>query len=461
MEGIVEASEKRIECPNCAITFSHRSSLVRHLRKKCNQPQSASVRRKACTQCVTDKTRCNLKRPSCSRCALRQAPCHYPYPTPDSEAPSPDAELSLITPFTPSAPSGQAAPLLLSELQQPTDSSGLFDTLFPDPPPWDLSWLDESNILPSSRRNSALVLNGSGQAYHADMSGDLSASLLSPKPSQDNAAALYNHSMEFIFRVLRAWPRMLAEEFQTPPLIHHSQIKDDKSLPLPLANCFTLVKMWHGHCQGAEEMVQRLIIDEINSLLTKFEELDEPTLLAVLQAVTIYIIILLFPSGRPRPMIPDYNLFRKIQDLVNFTAATGLFLQEERERVRPTWEAWVHVTSKRRSVLALYLIHWAYAVFHNIPPFNCRELGFMPGPAAKILWQAQSEQEWSSLYIKWLARWDGHGYLQGEFDQIQGGILMPPRAEKWLEETDEFGMIMMSIVNATDYHGPAFMPLVH
>lgn len=69
----------------------------------------------------------------------------------------------------------------------------------------------------------------------------------------------------------------------------------------------------------------------------------------------------------------------------------------------------------------------------------------MPAPAAKTLWQAQSELEWNALYIRWLARWDGHGYLQGEFDRIRPGIRMEDRAEKWLEEADEFGLIMMSI----------------
>lgn len=113
--------------------------------------------------------------------------------------------------------------------------------------------------------------------------------------------------------------------------------------------------------------------------------------------------------------------------------------------MRPTWTAWVHVTSKRRAVLSLYLLRWALSVFHDAPPLDCRQVGFMPAPAAKILWQTKSEQEWNSLYIRWLARWDGHGYIQGEFDQIRPGIKMVERAEKWLEEADEFGMIMMSI----------------
>ncbi|KAL4780575.1 hypothetical protein BJX76DRAFT_337562 [Aspergillus varians] len=463
MDAATADTEASIQCSVCATTFSHRSSLIRHLRKKCNRPQSQTTRRKACTKCVTDRTRCNLKRPSCSRCALRQVPCHYPYPTQDSSrSPSPEREEpSLSLQPDPSVLPEVPETLVPPESQSLGDPSSLFDALFSDPIPWDLTLPVDSNpfFLPQRRDSSALVFNSSGQKH----SGGLLSPLVSPNPSVDDTAALVNHSMELIFRVLRAWPRMLAEEFQYPPLIHHSHHGDGMSLPLPLAKCFTLVKMWHGKCQGAEDMVHKLILKEIDNLLsTKFKNLDEASLLAVLQAVTIYTIILLFPSSGPHPAMPDVNIFRKVQDLINYTAHTGLFLQEEREQMRPTWAAWVHVTSKRRAMLSLYLIHWAYAVFHNVPPsFNCRDLGFMPAPAAKVLWHAQSEQEWNSLYIKWLARWDGQGYIQSEFDQIRPGIKMEPRAEKWLEETDEFGMVMMSIVNATDYRCSDLVPVAH
>jgi hypothetical protein len=138
-------------------------------------------------------------------------------------------------------------------------------------------------------------------------------------------------------------------------------------------------------------------------------------------------------------------LFLKIQEIVCQAVATGLFLPEEREKKRPSWDTWIHVTSKRRAILSLYLLRWAYSSFHGVQSFDCRDLSFMPAPAAKVLWQAGTEEEWNTLYIRWLARWDGQVYLQGEFDKIKPGVLMEHRAEKWLEETDEFGLIMMSI----------------
>ncbi|KAL5337898.1 hypothetical protein BJX70DRAFT_367990 [Aspergillus crustosus] len=455
--------QKRTQCPFCATSFSHRSSLIRHLRKKCNQPQPQTIRRKACTQCVTDKTRCNLDRPNCSRCSLRQISCHYPYPTPEpSNSPSPEPERDepeLAAPVVPVVVPEAPTPTVLPELQGPARSQNLFESIFPDPASWDVSLpVDLNSFLLQNRDSGALVLSDTGQIY----SPGLSSALVTPKSSVEaSSAGLMHHSMEFIFRVLRAWPRMLADEFQTPPLIHHSHLGDSNSLPLPLANCFTLVKMWHGQCQGSGDMVNRLIENEVNNLLSKYEDFDEASHLACLQAVTIYLIILLFPHGGSRPTLPDTNVFRKIQDLVNYTVSSGLFLQEEREQMRPSWAAWVHVTSKRRAVLALYLLHWAYAIFHNVPSLDCHELGFIPAPAAKILWHAQTEQEWNLHYIKWLARWDGQGYLQGEFDRIQPGIKMDERAERWLEETDEFGMIMIAIVNAAEHLYPHCMPLVH
>jgi hypothetical protein len=180
--------------------------------------------------------------------------------------------------------------------------------------------------------------------------------------------------------------------------------------------------------------------------LCQFRDYDEITLLSALQAVVIYTVILLFPSQNSSQILcGEDTIFREIQRLVYDVVATGLFLQEEKEQARPSWDAWVHVTSKRRAVTSLYTLHWAYSVFHDTQGFDCNDIAFMPAPAAKVLWQASTEEEWNSLYIRWLARWGGRGFLQGEFNNIRPGIVMPQRAEKWLEETDEFGVLVIAI----------------
>lgn len=78
--------------------------------------------------------------------------------------------------------------------------------------------------------------------------------------------ALATHSMEVILRVLRTWPSMLAEEFQAPPLFHHTQLSTE-SLPPPMAHCITLAKMWHGQTDGSEKLVQNAVLSELETLL--------------------------------------------------------------------------------------------------------------------------------------------------------------------------------------------------
>jgi hypothetical protein len=89
---------------------------------------------------------------------------------------------------------------------------------------------------------------------------------LEPK-SEPNSVALANHSMEFIFRVCRTWPQMLADGFQIPPIFHPTHLASHINLPRQLATCITLVKMWHGQCPGAEEIVRATIRQELDQLM--------------------------------------------------------------------------------------------------------------------------------------------------------------------------------------------------
>jgi hypothetical protein len=69
----------------------------------------------------------------------------------------------------------------------------------------------------------------------------------------------------------------------------------------------------------------------------------------------------------------------------------------------------------------------------------------MPAPAAKYLWQASSREQWEKLYLKWLVMWDGRQYMQWEYFTIGPGVALDKRAELWLEDADEFGIMFMSI----------------
>lgn len=232
--------------------------------------------------------------------------------------------------------------------------------------------------------------------------------------------------------------------------------------------------------------------------------------------MTVYAIMLVFPA-KDQQSIPflDSEVFSEIQQVVRHTALSGMILEEETENCVPSWEAWIHVTSKRRAIFTLYLLHWAYSVsglgvttppifyspftpltepivshfqassssanlypviqvYHHIPSFDCHELGYIPAPAPKYLWNATSEEQWKGLYERWLVQWQGQQYLQHEFMFITPGPFLDVRTQLWLEDTDEFGMLFMSIckyyvepytqrpltlaVNATDREAYGFLP---
>lgn len=186
--------------------------------------------------------------------------------------------------------------------------------------------------------------------------------------------------------------------------------------------------------------------------------------------MVIYLLLLIFPTpSQTSQCLIAAPLFAQVQGLAYYVASTGLVLREESTHARPaSWALWAHVEAKRRAMCALYLVHWAYSVYHADAGgyhtfFDCRELSRMPGPGAKFLWAAADERAWAALYTRWLAQWmggeDGSGglgaggvgggggqdFLFSEFMCIDPEVVMNRRAEIWLEDADELGFLMLSL----------------
>ncbi|KLJ05494.1 hypothetical protein EMPG_11028 [Blastomyces silverae] len=445
------------ECVKCKFRFTQRSSLVRHT-KKCVDGRPPVVRQKACRECSAAKTRCDLRRPTCSRCTLRNTICRYPtYPAgpgigveshgfPQKDNQKPTSPLHGHVRFEADPLRGGFNP----EVEFPTPESETLDFHSILPP--DLGVLENElsavfdgyTDVDSLNYNYALIRN------MPDPSSGEGVQITPSTPTPACALGLTRHTMQTLFRIAQTWPRMMAKDTQLPPIIHPKQVSDG-NIPEPLANCFALVKMWHGQPNGGASIVQQTVRREMQAISNSFQTLDETELVAALQALTIYTLMLLFPSNdqQPIPLLED-KLVRQLRSIIQHVVSTGVVLQEEIERTRPFWECWIAVTCKRRAALSLYTIYWGYSVYHCIPAFDCSELHHMPAPAPKYLWQATTNEQWESLYNRWLAHWDGPYYRHGEIFQINPGIRMDPRAELWFEEVDEFGMIFAAAINALE-----------
>jgi hypothetical protein len=238
------------------------SSLSRH-KRKCSQPESLNFRRKSCKMCSLAKVRCDLQRPTCSRCLLRRTPCQYVTDLPagpivyaNHETTSAFQRLNDVTgPISAHEREHQATRVAESIM---ADANPLA--------PLAAEYVDSVETAVSSDA----TLQGSREVEHEssivtpgmDIAEDQWELQLTPITM---TPPLAKHSTEFLFRVLRTWPGMMASEIQLPPIIHVSQLSN-RALPLPLAKCVTIAKMWDGQSPGAADLVQKTVMNEMTSL---------------------------------------------------------------------------------------------------------------------------------------------------------------------------------------------------
>jgi len=100
-------------------------------------------------------------------------------------------------------------------------------------------------------------------------SGDIRDRWLYPYVEDSPAKhTVLNHSMEYLCRVLRTYPKMMARNEQLPPIIHPMQVSTG-DISQPLANCFTLAKMWEGSAEPAGELIEQTIKREMERLFNE------------------------------------------------------------------------------------------------------------------------------------------------------------------------------------------------
>lgn len=93
--------------------------------------------------------------------------------------------------------------------------------------------------------------------------------LLGAAPGTPNSSSVAMHTANFVIRVLKSWARLVATHhvYELPPFIHRLQLSGDRSIPTPLVNCFTIVKMWSEHTQGSMGLVESTVLLEMQRLL--------------------------------------------------------------------------------------------------------------------------------------------------------------------------------------------------
>ncbi|KAM4055766.1 fungal zn(2)-Cys(6) binuclear cluster domain-containing protein [Hirsutella rhossiliensis] len=411
-------------------------------------------RKKACQPCARSKARCGLEKPSCARCLAAGRQCRYA------------ADVNYASPSSASGSYQEAQPA--PGVETPASLSTAPDIFFPQPHP------------PASSRSAtpaaAAAVVGHGLHVHTSTQGSAGEDLagnpldfadldLAPLSDADQIRdrwlrpflvvdqppkTFHPHTLQYMSCVLRSYARqmMASDDRGVPPIIHPTQLRD-RSIPVALANCYSLVRLWQHRADGSEVMVAETVRREMDQLAHHEHgagrHLD---ILASFQAYLIYCIMAyFFPLRQPSIEVVDDDTMAVLQEMAFRTAQSGLICRAGLSRRCPNWESWIVAAAKGRALLAFYLFSNVYNAERLLPNFVAAELRDVAAPGAKRLWAAASRAEWEREYAEHLAVWHDGPFRISELwkSPETGSAARRERIDRWVQTVDEFGMMLFTI----------------
>ncbi|KAF9888856.1 hypothetical protein FE257_008225 [Aspergillus nanangensis] len=460
---------------------------------------TAPARKKACSGCSVAKVRCDLAKPSCARCDGRGLQCRYAHARKDSQGgtywPSPTDYPGATEPPS-TAGFGETSTFVNTgadeiDFLHPTGHDILPPAAGAPPP-----LIEAPPSLGSTKdpkRPSTVDLAAPILVCTVDASRVRDRWFREFEPPPNQHPKVYTPGvLHFVSRVMGSFPRMMAtgDINGLPSIIHPAQM-EASPVPTALVNCITLTRMWQARVPGGEAIVRTTIITEMERLLQERRSYDQFNLLAAFQAYLLYTIMLFFPGDTPgdTPVDEPSQLATRmtminLQEIAHDLTLTGLICPEELQGQDPTLSpgvspipdlsAWILAATKRRTLVAMYILDSTYCNMTNLLWFNADEIGNLPAPATKTLWNASvrcsaggvdlsdGEAGWRREYKRFLGGWEGPDGRTAllrieEFwpDKVKlggGGALdRERRVGDWIGDLDEFGMMFFAVTGVTHF----------
>ncbi|PWW77067.1 hypothetical protein C7212DRAFT_278367 [Tuber magnatum] len=486
------------KCSVCDKGFEQRSSRDRHQRR-CRQKQISGTvpRKKSCALCTQAKTRCDLLTPSCSRCRSKGLDCHYYHqPPPQHSYPHHHATAATTPLHTTTLVHRRSPTRLPEEVSIPTpahtdnglpeefsdgslrhtgnnrsgsSNNGIGDVEITD---WGdinhnlLEWnifagpagdMELHSVCPIGNESPVSPPGAYQHLYNQNSLGSPMDQQIRLAPRQvsiesfkqmrkilvDTVPAPAPKKKKFIFidRVCKGYPKMMTGRNGPPPFIHSSHMIPGR-MTTALANCKGLVDMYKAMTPDNKLFVMKSIANEHGRILAEAEHVRvcEVEKIGVLQAALIYGIIRHFEND---PTF-DRAAMVSMETMAVNVGVSSLVAKGELEGVRPAWEDWIIAESKRRTMIALYMLDGSYHYAHNIPTFTCGELNEMLLPTPTTLWQSRERSKWEYEYESYLSD------LRGRRLPKLADILSTDRAylniEEWVVGMDSFGVTVLAMV---------------
>lgn len=241
----------------------------------------SSPRQKACCQCFSAKTKCDLKSPACSRCVSRREACEYVssvYRRQNNKSrlprsSNPTSRGASNTQATIHARLDVAPGYINTPSTEPSDSiTGTPDeNACHDPVNQKLS---QPRTLPSAEDAPHTSFRTPASDVPTSDTALVHDRWLYPYVGHPPARySVMKQSMSYLCRVFRTYPKMMARREQVPPFIHPTQLSNG-NVPLPLANCFALSRMWEGSRpeDGDGSLIRSTIQKEMEKLFSEVRQ---------------------------------------------------------------------------------------------------------------------------------------------------------------------------------------------
>jgi hypothetical protein len=206
----------------------------------------------------------------------------------------------------------------------------------------------------------------------------------------------------------------------------------------------------------------------------KHQDTNEWNLLAMLQAITIYILLRIFDEDSFSVDF-DNGLIQTMTAIAIKCEEFGFLCTREVIDELPVWGEWVVMESKRRFVLLfihpmipnpsyhpgvnadycyhrtvtlLFIIHLLFDINPGQRTKAFSGLSQLPLPAYKSIWQATTEAEWTKNYTSWLREREGRPSLTYG-DMLYLGTnghtndLRVKDLNAWYVNVDAFGVLVL------------------
>lgn len=449
--------------------------------------RSSVPRKRACQPCTVARARCDLIRPNCTRCVDKQLPCEYSVPAAagarvrrrieDSCTVLPAVSSSSGSNSLAHPPSGlDSSPAVDGALLYSTSETTAITTQTPS----------HGNLQPPD------LISSSNTA--CPVFADTIAGLLAPldvsrirdrwldcyfTPTTKQVKEYPARVMALMSRTVSSYPAMwIRNQSHPPPFIHLAQCRQNATMPEPLANCLSLLRLCASAAPGSDDLVRDSVQREMSRLATVVEEgvrsqtgtlTHHLSCLSALQAYLLLSIHAYFVSKtRPDLRVFTPDLITTLLDLTSKVSAVGIMCHEEvggtmlaRPPI-PPWESWIIAEAKRRTIFCVYMFEDVCNYENHAATYLAEELAPLLAPASKWIWHAADRKSFKAEYLEWLKAWDGErglaiselwpnepGENGNDADEARRRNEKMERISRWSESVDEFGMFILAVCTAT------------